>query len=296
MVIKLTQDDIKRLIKYGKSYIYDFDPVENDELYRELLFDPLEDYWISVMVSYKESTMYWNEFEKDAWWVGFEKKKTGKFFNKLKAIHSYEKSYMKDYEYKYSYYFLAPFAFVFIIGPLIAVAISIPMGINESKYYLVPVFIWGGILLSMCVVLIPYTLYVNKRKIKDQLFTMEELKSYDYQEVINHLDSIKQFNENGIYIDYDRLVPLSDFDFDFYAFIQRSSVRILLIVFSKEYGEHSYEMDKYIYAYIKENNLLENNKAFRIFDENPENFMNILFKKKTTKNFKLSDNLGGKNE
>lgn len=127
-----------------------------------------------------------------------------------------------------------------------------------------------------------------KRKIEDQLSATEEFKkSYKYLEVLEHLDSIREFNEKGIYIDYDRVVSLSDFDFNFYASIQRGSVRILLIAFSKEYGEYSYEMDKYIYAYIKENNLLESNKAFRMFDTDSEKFLQTLLKRKRTDNFRF---------
>lgn len=67
-------DDVKRQIKFGKSYIYDFMPTGKDEFCRELWLDTLDNDLLCIEIFYKESVMYWNEFVKDAWWVYFEKR------------------------------------------------------------------------------------------------------------------------------------------------------------------------------------------------------------------------------
>lgn len=285
-------EDIKMHIKFGKSYIYDFASVADDDFCRELLLDSLENFLMSVKISYKESVINWNEFVKDSWFVRSEKRNGGKKINKLKEIHKYEKAHLKDYEYKYNYFFLAPFVFVFIIGPLIALAFTIPMAINESEYYFVPIIIWGGILLSMCVVLVPYTKYVKKRLILDQVSELRKSQNLiDVSDAIEHLNSIKDFDANSIYVDREKKVALSEFTFNFYASIEREKIKILLIAFSKEYGEFPFEIDNNLYTYIKHQRLLKGNTIFELFERDIDYFVRLLIKNRSTDRFHVRSNL-----
>lgn len=197
---------------------------------------------------------------------------------------------MSEYEFKYNYYFLAPFAFVYIFGALIALAFTKPMGINDSKHYLLQIFIWEGLLLSMCIILVPYTRYVKTRENIDMKVEIDKVKTLIHFDVASEfLESTGSFSSNNIFVDYGKSVPINQFSYNLYATIGRGRIQLLLIAFSKEHGELSYTLDKNLYTYIKHHRLLEDNTVFRLFETDTTNFLRLLAKRKTTVRFRKKD-------
>lgn len=216
-------------------------------------------------------------------------------FNKIREAVRFEKKNMPDYQYKYSYCFLFPFIFVLLIGALIAIAVSIPLGIVGSVYYLLPVIIWGIIVFIMLFIMVPYgkyVKYVNKRVVEDQSNRLDEItKTVDINIAVKKLTKEKICNDIGFLTVDDDIIQYSNLRYLFVAQYFGGKTFVSLVVHSKRYENDSfYDMDKFLYTIIKSKNLfIENTNIFSMFENNKISFMRKLLIRNSTINFKQKD-------
>jgi len=211
---------------------------------------------------------------------------------KFKDIVKFEKENMPEYQYKFNYYFLFPFVFVFIIGPIIAASISIPLGIANAQYYLLPVIIWAIILFGMLLILIPYGKSVQKRVIEDQVEKINKtLITIDYDVAIKALNDKEVCNQEGFFTVDNDLIPFEQLRYMFIAQYWGGKTFLSLVIHSDRYPNDSFlDIDSNVFTLIKSKKLnIENQEVIKFMETNPKTFMSKLVKRGSTMRFKKND-------
>lgn len=211
---------------------------------------------------------------------------------KFKDIVKFEKENMPDYQYKFNYYILFPFAFVFIVGPIIASSISIPLGITNSEYYLLPVIIWAIILFGMLMIIIPYGKSVHRRVIEDQVEKINKtLIMIDYDVAIKTLSDMDICNQEGFFtVDNDQ-IPFEQLRFMFVAQYWGGKTFLSLVIHSDRYPNDSFlDIDSNVFTLIKFKKLnIENQEMIKFMETDPKAFISKLVKRGSTMRFKTND-------
>jgi hypothetical protein len=212
--------------------------------------------------------------------------------SKFKDIVKFEKENMPDYQYKFSYYFLFPFILVFIVGPIIAASISIPMGIANSEYYLLPVIIWAIILFTMLLILIPYGKSVQKRVVEDQVEKINKiLITIDYDFAIKTLNDKGVCNQEGFFTVDKDVIPFEQLRYMFVAQYWGGKTFLSLVIHSDRYPNDSFlDIDNNVFTVIKSKKLkVENLEMIRFMETNTKAFISKLVKRSSTMRFKKND-------
>jgi hypothetical protein len=210
----------------------------------------------------------------------------------IKEAAKFEKENMPDYQYKFNYLFLLPFAFVFTVGPIIAVAFAIPMGLSDSKYYMLPVIIWATILFTMLGILIPYGRYVTKRVIDDQVRILDKnLILVDLNEALLRLEEKNICNLEGFFTVDKDVIQFDELKYMFFAQYWGGKTFLSLVIHSEKYENDSFiDIDCDVYTLIKSKKLLvENSDVFSFLENNRREFMAKLVKRSSTIKLKQND-------
>lgn len=211
---------------------------------------------------------------------------------KIKEIVMFEKENMPDYQYKFNYYFLFPFILVFLGGPIIALSISIPLGIANSEYYLLPVIIWAIILFTMLLILIPYGRSVQKRVVEDQVEKINKiLTTVDYDLALKTLNDRGVCNQEGFFTVDKDVIPFEQLKYMFVAQYWGGKTFLSLVIHSDRYPNDTFlDIDNNVFMLIKSKKLkVENQEMMRFMETNTKAFTNKLVKRSSTMRFTKND-------
>jgi hypothetical protein len=211
---------------------------------------------------------------------------------KIKEIVKFEKENMPDYQYKFNYYFLFPFILVFLGGPIIALSISIPLGIANSEYHLLPIIIWAIILFTMLLILIPYGRSIQKRVVEDQVEKINKiLTTVDYDLALKTLNDRGVCNQEGFFTVEKDVIPFEQLNYMFVAQYWGGKTFLSLVIHSDRYPNDTFlEIDNNVFTLIKSKKLkVENQEMIRFMETSTKAFTNKLVKRSSTMRFTKND-------
>lgn len=210
---------------------------------------------------------------------------------KLKEILKNERENLPDYCLKYNRTVVIPFAVLFIAGPLIVLAVSIPLGIKYEEHILtfVPLIAWTAVLAVFTALYAVIGKRVKKRLIEDRAAELEEtFKDIPLDEAAEILKKDRVINDNG-FICADKegfgetAVPFGEACFAFGFYVEYTKIILNIAVGRNGSEEVSavFALDGTLYNFlIKKGFDLSGNYVFDLLISDKKKFAEMLLNRK----------------
>ena len=210
---------------------------------------------------------------------------------KLKEILKNERENFPDYYLKYNRAVVLPFVIAFIFGPLIVLAVSIPIGIKYGEHILtfVPFIAWSAVLALFTALYVVIGKRVKKRLIADRAAELEDrFKDIPLNEAAEILRQTHVINDSGFICEdkevfSETAVPFGEARFAFGFYVEYTKIVLNIAVGRNGSDEVSavFALDGALYNFlIKKGFDLSGNYVFDLLINDKKKFAELLLNRK----------------